>query len=416
MSRHDSLWINATLTVITEEDLPETLEDAAIGCRDGVISMICTMADLPHAATEMATKVHDVEHACITPGLVDCHTHLVFGGHRADEFKLRLKGQSYAQIAEGGGGIISTVRNTRAASDQQLQTTAQNRLQYLIEDGVTTLEIKSGYGLTIADEEKMLRVVRKIGATSPVTIVSTFLGAHALPPEYATDRDGYVDLLCRHMLPRLHAAGLIDAVDGFCEGIAFTPDEIERLYQVAASLGLPVKLHAEQLSNSGGTQLAARYGALSVDHLEYLDEDGARAMAASGSVAVLLPGAYLMLRETQPPPVALLRKHGVAMALASDANPGSSPALSARLMMLLGCQQFNLTPREALWGMTLHAARALGMADSIGSLEVGKAADMVVWDVRDAAELSYWLGGNMARSVIKDGVVIHHREALLPSL
>ncbi|MDA0796010.1 MAG: imidazolonepropionase [Proteobacteria bacterium] len=407
MKNHDSLWINATLTVVTEQGLPETINHAAIACKNGLISYLSSMADLPQSPEQMAERVIDVADACITPGLIDCHTHLIFAGNRAEEFNLRLQGQSYEQIAKQGGGIMSTVKQTRAETEQTLEDSARRRLDQLLADGVTTVEIKSGYGLTTADEMKMLRVARQLGKSSPVTVTTTFLGAHALPPEYRDRRSEYIDLVCNEMLPRLHAEGLIDAVDAFCEGIAFSVEEVESVFAAATALGLPVKLHAEQLSNCGGTELAAKYGALSADHLEYLDEAGAAALARSGGVAVLLPGAFYMLRETQKPPVSLLREHSVPIALATDANPGSSPALSARLMMVMGCQEFGLTPQEALHGMTINAAKALGMADDIGSLQLGKAADLVLWQVKQPSELAYWLGGNLVQSVIKAGESIY---------
>ena len=409
MTQHDTLWINGTLSIITEQGVSETLETGAIACKDGLISLISPMDKLGDTPSNLATKVIDLEGKCLTPGLIDCHSHLVFGGNRAKEFNLRLQGQSYEQIAKQGGGIMSTVNHTRAATEQQLEHDARSRLALLVSDGVTSIEIKSGYGLTFKDEEKMLRVARRLGDTSPVTVTTTFLGAHALPPEYTNNRSGYLDLVCKEMLPKLHAQGLIDSVDAFCESIAFSVDEVEQVFQAATDLGLPVKLHAEQLSNSGGAELAAKYHALSADHLEYLDETGVQAMAASGSVAVLLPGAFYMLRETRKPPVQLLRDYQVPIALATDINPGSSPVLSARLMMVLGCQEFGLTPEEALRGMTINAAKALGKSDSVGSLQIGKAADLAIWDVQQPSELAYWLGGNKAESVIKAGSCIYQR-------
>ena len=409
MTQHDTLWINGTLSIITEQGVSETLETSAIACKDGLISLISPMDKLGDTHSNLATKVIDLKGKCLTPGLIDCHSHLVFGGNRAEEFNLRLQGQSYEQIAKQGGGIMSTVNHTRAATEQQLEHDARSRLALLVSDGVTSIEIKSGYGLTFKDEEKMLRVARRLGDTSPVTVTTTFLGAHALPPEYTNNRSGYLDLVCKEMLPKLHAQGLIDSVDAFCESIAFSVDEVEQVFQAATDLGLPVKLHAEQLSNSGGAELAAKYHALSADHLEYLDETGVQAMAASGSVAVLLPGAFYMLRETQKPPVQLLRDYQVPIALATDINPGSSPVLSARLMMVLGCQEFGLTPEEALRGMTINAAKALGKSDSVGSLQIGKAADLAIWDVQQPFELAYWLGGNKAESVIKAGSCIYQR-------
>ena len=409
MTQHDTLWINGTLSIITEQGVAETLQTGAIACKDGLISLISPMDKLGDTPSNLATKVIDLEGKCLTPGLIDCHSHLVFGGNRAEEFNLRLQGQSYEQIAKQGGGIMSTVNHTRAATEQQLEHDARSRLALLVSDGVTSIEIKSGYGLTFKDEEKMLRVARRLGDTSPVTVTTTFLGAHALPPEYTNNRSGYLDLVCKEMLPKLHAQGLIDSVDAFCESIAFSVDEVEQVFQAATDLGLPVKLHAEQLSNSGGAELAAKYHALSADHLEYLDETGVQAIAASGSVAVLLPGAFYMLRETQKPPVQLLRDYQVPIALATDINPGSSPVLSARLMMVLGCQEFGLTPEEALRGMTINAAKALGKSDSVGSLQIGKAADLAIWDVQQPFELAYWLGGNKAESVIKAGSCIYQR-------
>ena len=409
MTQHDTLWINGTLSIITEQGVSETLQTGAIACKDGLISLISPMDKLGDTPSNLATKVIDLEGKCLTPGLIDCHSHLVFGGNRAKEFNLRLQGQSYEQIAKQGGGIMSTVNHTRAATEQQLEHDARSRLALLVSDGVTSIEIKSGYGLTFKDEEKMLRVARRLGDTSPVTVTTTFLGAHALPPEYTNNRSGYLDLVCKEMLPKLHAQGLIDSVDAFCESIAFSVDEVEQVFQAATDLGLPVKLHAEQLSNSGGAELAAKYHALSADHLEYLDETGVQAMATSGSVAVLLPGAFYMLRETQKPPVQLLRDYQVPIALATDINPGSSPVLSARLMMVLGCQEFGLTPEEALRGMTINAAKALGKSDSVGSLQIGKAADLAIWDVQQPSELAYWLGGNKAESVIKAGSCIYQR-------
>lgn len=407
MTQHDTLWINGTLSIITEQGVSETLETGAIACKDGLISLISPMDKLGDTPSNLATKVIDLEGKCLTPGLIDCHSHLVFGGNRAEEFNLRLQGQSYEQIAKQGGGIMSTVNHTRAATEQQLEHDARSRLALLVSDGVTSIEIKSGYGLTFKDEEKMLRVARRLGDTSPVAVTTTFLGAHALPREYTNNRSGYLDLVCKEMLPKLHAQGLIDSVDAFCESIAFSVDEVEQVFQAATDLGLPVKLHAEQLSNSGGAELAAKYHALSADHLEYLNETGVQAMATSGSIAVLLPGAFYMLRETQKPPVQLLRDYQVPIALATDINPGSSPVLSARLMMVLGCQEFGLTPEEALRGMTINAAKALGKSNSVGSLQIGKAADLAIWDVQQPSELAYWLGGNKAESVIKAGSCIY---------
>ncbi|MCS5593531.1 MAG: imidazolonepropionase [Porticoccaceae bacterium] len=407
MKNHDSLWINATLTVVTQKGMPETISPAAIACKDGLISYLSLMSDLPQSPDEMATQVIDVAGACITPGLIDCHTHLIFGGNRAEEFNLRLQGHSYEQIAKQGGGIMGTVSQTREATEQVLEDSARTRLDQLLADGVTTVEIKSGYGLTTADEKKMLRVARRLGESSALRVTTTFLGAHSLPPEYRDRRSDYIGLVCNEMLPSLHAEGLIDAVDAFCEGIAFSADEVDAVFAAATALGLPVKLHAEQLSNCGGAELAAKYSALSADHLEYLDEAGAIAMANSGTVAVLLPGAFYMLRETQKPPLSLLREHKVPIAIATDANPGSSPALSPRLMMVMACQDFGLTPQEAIHGMTINAAKALGLNSDIGSLQIGKTSDLAIWNVKQPSELAYWLGGNLVQSVIKAGQSIY---------
>uniref|UniRef100_UPI00131AF243 imidazolonepropionase n=2 Tax=unclassified Pseudomonas TaxID=196821 RepID=UPI00131AF243 len=344
----------------------------------------------------------------MTPGLVDCHTHLVHAGQRAGEFERRLEGTSYAEIARAGGGILGTVRATRAASEAELFAVARPRLQALIDEGVTTVEIKSGYGLTVADELKLLRVARQLGEALPVRVITTLLGAHAVPPEFQGDADGYVELVCQEMIPAAVAEGLADAVDVFCEGIAFSPAQCERVFQAARAHGLPIKAHAEQLSNLGGSALAARLGALSADHVEYLDEAGVRALAAAGTVAVLLPGAFLMLGETQQPPVELLRRHGVPMALASDANPGISPLYLPTLIAHLGCTLFRLTPREALAGLTAHAAQALGRPE-LGRIQAGAPADLCLWDVGQPAELAYEVRPGRLRQRIFAGQVQHAR-------
>lgn len=344
----------------------------------------------------------DLEQAWVTPGLVDCHTHLVFGGQRAHEFDLRLQGKSYAEIAKAGGGIASTVRSTRQTDPQMLYRQAKKRLQQLIDDGVSTVEIKSGYGLDEPSERKMLEVIHQLGQSMPVNVRSTALLAHALPPEYSDDPQGYIDWVCQ-MLPKFHQEQLFDAVDAFCEHLAFTPEQVQQVFECAKSLGIPVKLHAEQLSLFGGTELAARYQALSADHLEYLDESGVAAMARSGTVAVLLPGAFYMLREKQLPPIELLRRYNVPMAIASDCNPGTAPVLSLRLMMNMACTLFGLTPQEALDGVTIHAAKALGLGDTHGQIAPGYTADMMAWQVDDLAELSYWLGGRIAHQRIYHG-------------
>ena len=344
----------------------------------------------------------------MTPGLVDCHTHLVYAGDRAGEFEQRLEGVSYEEIARAGGGILSSVRATRAASEDQLIAASLARLDALLADGVTTVEIKSGYGLTLADELKMLRVARRLGELRPVRVTTTLLGAHALPPEYAGRAADYVSLVCEQMIPAAASESLADAVDVFCEGIGFSPAQCESIFQAAREHGLAIKAHAEQLSNLGGSALAARYGALSADHIEYLDEAGVRAMAEAGTVAVLLPGAFQVLRETQLPPIELLRQYQVPMAVASDANPGTSPICLPTLMAHLACTLFRLTPREALAGMTAHAARALGLPE-LGRIAVGAPADLCLWDIRQPAELAYAVQAGRLRQRIFCGEITHAR-------
>ncbi len=377
------------------------IDDAALVTAGSLIEWIGPRSQAPSADY---TQVHDLQGAWVTPGLIDCHTHTVFGGNRSGEFEQRLQGVSYAEIAAQGGGIASTVRATRAASEDELFASAHKRLRSLLRDGVTTVEIKSGYGLDLANERKMLRVARRLGEALPVSVRATCLAAHALPPEYKDRADEYIDHICTEMLPALAAEGLVDAVDAFCEYLAFSTEQVERVFKVAQQLGLPVKLHAEQLSSLHGSSLAARYHALSADHLEFMTEDDAIAMAASGTVAVLLPGAFYFLRETQLPPMDALRKHGVKIAIASDLNPGTSPALSVRLMLNMACTLFRMTPEEALAGATQHAATALGMGDTHGSLEVGKVADFVAWQIDRPADLAYWLGGELDKRVVRHGV------------
>ncbi|MFP3370597.1 MULTISPECIES: imidazolonepropionase [unclassified Pseudomonas] len=376
------------------------IEDAAIVTSAGLIEWIGPRAEL---APVDADRTVDLGGAWVTPGLIDCHTHAVFGGNRSGEFEQRLQGVSYAEIAAQGGGIASTVRATRAASEDELFASARQRVQALMRDGVTTIEIKSGYGLDLVNERKMLRVARRLADELPVAVRATCLAAHALPPEYAGRADDYIAHICDEMLPALAADGLVDAVDAFCEHLAFSPAQVERLFIKARELGLPVKLHAEQLSSLHGSSLAARYQALSADHLEFMTEEDAIAMAAAGTVAVLLPGAFYFLRETQLPPMDALRRHGVKIALASDLNPGTSPGLSLRLMLNMGCTCFRMTPEEALAGVTVHAATALGLGDSHGSLEVGKVADFVAWQIERPADLAYWLGGDLPKRVVRKG-------------
>lgn len=381
------------------------IEDAAIVTSGGVIEWLGPRSEMRPVE---AQRTVDLGNAWVTPGLIDCHTHAVFGGNRSGEFEQRLQGVSYAQIAAQGGGIASTVRATRAASEDELFASARQRVQALMRDGVTTIEIKSGYGLDLANERKMLRVARRLADELPVAVRATCLAAHALPPEYAGRADDYIAHICDQMLPALAAEGLVDAVDAFCEHLAFSPVQVERVFIKARELGLPVKLHAEQLSSLHGSSLAARYQALSADHLEFMTEEDAVAMAEAGTVAVLLPGAFYFLRETQLPPMDALRRHGVRIALASDLNPGTSPGLSLRLMLNMGCTLFRMTPEEALAGVTIHAATALGMGDTHGSLEVGKVADFVAWQIERPADLAYWLGGDLPKRVVRKGHEISH--------
>ncbi|MDF3419681.1 imidazolonepropionase [Sulfitobacter sp. KE29] len=376
------------------------IEDAAIAIAEGQIAWVGPRGDLPQGYR--ALPAESLGQRLVTPGLIDCHTHIVHGGDRAREFEMRLEGASYEEIARAGGGIVSTVTATRAADEAELLADALRRVDVLIAEGVTAIEVKSGYGLDIETELRMLRTARAIGQQRPIRVSTTFLGAHAVPAEYAGRADAYIDDVCLPALRAAHAEGLVDAVDGFCEGIAFQPAQIARVFDLARELGLPVKLHAEQLSNLGGARLAASYGALSADHIEYLDESGVIAMAEAGSVAVLLPGAFYTLRETQAPPIDLLRRHGVPMALATDINPGSSPLNSLLLTLNIGCTLFRLTPEEALRGATQHAARALGLADC-GMIRPGLRADFAVWDIKHPAELAYRIGFNPLHSRIFGG-------------
>ena len=396
----DSIWLGGHVATM-EAGQYQAIHDAAIGVKNGRIAWLGEASQLPEY---QAQQRHDLQGAWVTPGLIDCHTHLVFGGNRAGEFEQRLNGVSYQQIAQQGGGIAASVRATREASEAELVASSRRRLLSLMQDGVTTVEIKSGYGLSLESELKMLRVATELENTLPITVKRTCLAAHAMPPEFA-DKDAYIDHLCEVVLPKVAALGMADAVDAFCEGIAFSVEQVERYFKVAQSLGLPVKLHAEQLSSLGGTRLAAAYKALSADHLEFMEEADVAAMAKSGTVAVLLPGAFYTLKETQLPPMDLLRQYGVKIAIATDANPGTSPALSLRLMMNMACTLFSMTPEEALAGATIHAATALGMEETHGSLALGKVADFICWDVESPGELCYWLGGNLVKQRVQQGVV-----------
>ena len=402
-TRPDTIWLNARLATLAAGHAGLGVVDGgAIAARDGRIVFAGSSADLPVAWCD-GPGVVDCEGRWITPGLIDCHTHLVYGGDRAREFEMRLAGASYEEIARAGGGIVSTVGATRAASEDNLLRHALARLDALLAEGVTTVEIKSGYGLELAAERKSLRVARRLADERSVTVRTSFLGAHALPPEFVARRADYVGAVVEEMIPALAREGLVDAVDGFCERIAFTREEIARVFAAARAAGLPVKLHADQLSNGGGAALAAEFGALSADHLEYADEAGVAAMARAGVVATLLPGAYYVLRETQAPPVALFRKHGVPMAVATDCNPGTSPLTSLLLALNMAATLFGLTVEECLAGATRHAALALGLAGETGSLEVGKWADLAIWDVERPAELVYRLGFNPLHARIWKG-------------
>ncbi len=387
-----TLFINLTLATMVPSSTPYGLApDAAIAVRNGRIAWCGDAREMPD---EYAAWVHaDMGGRLVTPALLDCHTHVVHGGNRSLEFAQRLEGKSYEEIARSGGGILSTLTATRNESEQALLASALPRVDQLIAEGVTVIEVKSGYGLDRDTEIKMLRVARQIGGARPVQIQTSFLGAHAVPPEWKDRSDAYIDEVCIPTLRAAHAEGLVDAVDGFCEGIAFSPDQIRRVFDAAHALGLPVKLHAEQLSNLGGACLAAEFGALSADHLEYLNENGVQAMAAAGTVAVILPGAFYTLHETSAPPIELFRKHGVPMAIATDCNPGSSPISSLLLTMNMACTLFRLTPKEALAGATRHAAQALGLADC-GMVAKGMRADFAVWDVTHPRELAYRIGFN----------------------
>jgi imidazolonepropionase len=394
---HDAAWVNANLATMRTGSPYGEIRDAVVAARNGRISWIGPRSEWRGSAREE----HDAAGAWITPGLIDCHTHLVYAGNRAHEFELRLKGASYEEIARAGGGILSTVKATRVASEQDLFNLAKKRIDRWLAEGAAAIEIKSGYGLDRDTELAMLRVARRLG--EDITVKTSFLGAHALPPEYAGRADDYIDFVCKEVLPAAAQEGLADAVDAFCERIAFDVPQTRRIFEKARALGLPVKLHADQLSESGGAALAARFRALSADHMEFSGDAGIEAMARAGTVAVLLPGAFYFLRETRLPPIETLRRNGVAIALATDHNPGSSPVSSPLLILNMACTLFRLTPEEALAGMTRHAARALGLEASHGTLEPGKAADFALWDVNAPAELAYALGANPCVGRVRGG-------------
>jgi imidazolonepropionase len=402
----DSLWLDCRAATMAGGDPYGIIDKATIAVIDGKIAWIGPQQQIPAQAAERAKKVYRLNGAWITPGLIDCHTHLVYAGSRAREFEMRINGATYEEIAIAGGGIMSTVNAVRAATHEELFVASANRLKAFQEEGVTTVEIKSGYGLDTANERKMLEVIRRLSQRFEVTVSPTFLGAHTLPPEYKGRSDAYVDLVIEEMLPSFASKKLMNAVDIFCERIAFNPAQVERIFKAATKQGLNVKLHAEQLSNQNGAILAAKYNALSADHLEYITPEGIAAMADAGMVAVLLPGAFYFLKETRKPPIEQFRQAGIPMAISTDCNPGSSPTTSPLLMMNLACILFDMTPAEALAGFTIHAATALGMKNKVGSLEVGKKADFAVWEISEPAELAYNIGGRFCRSVVKQGSIV----------
>lgn len=404
--RWDALYLNAKIVLCTNANSITQPIDGGIAVQEGKIAWIGKISDLKESPEKLAREVHDVSGKCITPGFIDCHTHLVYAGNRAHEFEQRLKGASYEQIAASGGGIVSTVRATREASSDELFNQSIPRARAFLAGGVTTLEIKSGYGLDLPTELKILRVAKQIGEELPLTIVTTFLGAHAVPKEFANQSDQYIHFVCEEMIPQVAEEKLAFCVDVFSEKIAFNLEQTERVFSAAKKYGLKIKCHAEQLSNSGSAALAARFDALSVDHLEFLSEEGVKAIAKSNSVAVLLPGAFYFLKETQKPPVHLLRQYKVPMAISTDCNPGTSPVTSLVLMLNMACVLFNLTPEEAILGATKFSAQALGLDSLYGTLEVGKMADFVIWNVSTPSELAYYFGNNPCQSVVKHGVVI----------
>ncbi|GIU52382.1 MULTISPECIES: imidazolonepropionase [Shewanella] len=404
----DHVWIDVNIATMdpTNSAAYGAITDAALAVKDGKIAWIGQRKDLPEFDV-FDIPVYRGKGGWLTPGLIDAHTHLIFAGSRANEFEMRLQGASYEDIARAGGGIISTVKACREADEAELFELGRQRLNALAKEGVTTVEIKSGYGLDTDTEVKLLKVARELGKHHHVDVKTTFLGAHAIPPEYKDDVDAYVDVVINDMLPTVIDQGLADAADVFCENIAFNLDQTERVLTAAKEAGLEIKLHAEQLSNMGGSAMAAKLGAKSVDHIEYLDEDGVKALAASGTCATLLPGAYYFLRETKMPPIDLLRQHQVPIVVASDFNPGSSPICSTLLMLNMACTLFRLTPEEALKGITANAAKALGIEHSVGVLAQGMQADFCLWDITTPAQLAYSYGLNPCKDVVKNGVVVH---------
>jgi imidazolonepropionase len=406
----DGLWTHLRLAPGATALASPAVDDAAILIEDGQIAYVGPKSGLP--APKPGMPEHDGGNALVTPGLIDCHTHLVYGGQRANEFAMRLAGATYEEVAKAGGGIVSSVKATRASSEDQLFALAAPRLQALLNEGVCAIEIKSGYGLSLEDEGKQLRVARRLGEAFGVTVKTTFLGAHALPPEFAGRSQAYIDQVCKEMMPALAAERLIDAVDVFCETIGFSLAETEQVFRAAQRLGLPVKLHAEQLSDMGGSALAARYNALSCDHIEHLSAEGIAVMRASGTVAVLLPGAYYFLRDTHLPPIQALREAGVPMAVATDHNPGTSPALSLLLMLNMASTLFRLTVPEAIAGVTHHAAQALALQDTHGKIAIGMPANFVLWSLGEVSELVYWLGQRPACTVVRQGRIAVRSEAI----
>jgi imidazolonepropionase len=406
----DLILHNINLATMAEDDSYGILENAVVCIKDGTIHAIFSASDPAIKQLETEESM-DGQGQWVTPGLIDCHTHLIYGGDRSNEFEMRLNGASYEEIANNGGGIVSTVDATRASSKDELFNSAAKRLSYLIDEGVTTIEIKSGYGLDFETEKKMLEVAEELEKYSSVQVSKTFLGAHAVPKEYKGRADDYIDLVCTTMLPNLNQLGLIDCVDAFCESIGFNLEQTQRVFDAAIELKLPVKLHAEQLSDLGGSKLASELGAWSVDHLEFLSPDVAPILKESGTVATLLPGAFYFLSEKKLPPISALRKNNVPIAIATDCNPGSSPCLSLLLMLNMATTLFKLTPLEALRGVTINAAKALRRDSKIGSIEIGKQADLALWDIRSPAELSYRIGGNPCTAVIKKGKVVLNKNA-----